>query len=92
MAIREVLATVTSKGQVTLPVEVQRCLGLGPHDKVTFAIDTETNEVTLRPTAFTPQSVFGSVAPATSTEDFSRISREAWAEKLAREADRLPGY
>src|SRR5690606_16341502 len=29
-------ATITSKGQVTIPVEVRRALGLNPQDKVTF--------------------------------------------------------
>ncbi len=28
--------SVTSKGQVTIPIEVRRLLGLAPHDKVTF--------------------------------------------------------
>ena len=30
--------SITAKGQVTIPVEIRRFLGLGPHDKVTFAV------------------------------------------------------
>jgi AbrB family looped-hinge helix DNA binding protein len=81
MSVIELLGTVTSKGQITLPVEVQRRLGLGPHDKVTFAIDTESNEVQLRPAAFPLQAGFGSVTPPTRTEDLSRLNRQVWEAK-----------
>lgn len=30
---------VTSKGQVTIPVEVRRLLGIGPHDVVDFKVE-----------------------------------------------------
>jgi AbrB family looped-hinge helix DNA binding protein len=87
MPVKELLATVTSKGQITLPVEVQRRLGLGPHDKVAFAIDTETNEVQLRPATFTLKAVFGSVTPPTRTEDLSRINRQTWDDRVKREVE-----
>ena len=29
-------ATITSKGQITLPVEIRRALGVGPGDRVSF--------------------------------------------------------
>lgn len=91
MPVRELLATVTTKGQITLPAEVQRCLGLKPHDKVAFAIDTERDEVTLRPVSFSLQTVFGSVPPATRTEDFQAISREAREEKTKEAVQTLQG-
>lgn len=91
MPVRELLATVTSKGQITLPAEVQRRLGLKPHDKVAFAIDTERDEVTLRAAAFPLQAVFGSVTPATRTEDFQVISRESREEKIEDEVRTLQG-
>jgi len=37
--VREVLATVTTKGQITIPVEIRRLLGVGAHDKVAFVVD-----------------------------------------------------
>ena len=39
--------TLTSKGQVTIPLEIRRLLGLAPHDKVTFVV--LNNEVRLMP-------------------------------------------
>ena len=40
---------ITSKGQVTIPVEIREQAGLLPHTEVAFEFDGET--VTLRPTA-----------------------------------------
>ncbi len=36
---RSLSSTITSKGQVTIPVEVRRVLHVGPHDKVSFIVD-----------------------------------------------------
>jgi AbrB family looped-hinge helix DNA binding protein len=45
--MKEIIATVTSKGQVTIPAEVRKRLGIKTNDKIAFAIDTEGN-VSLR--------------------------------------------
>lgn len=37
--MKEILRSVSVKGQVTLPVEVRRVLGIAPRGKVAFAID-----------------------------------------------------
>lgn len=37
--VRSRLTTVTSKGQVTIPAEVRRYLGIEPHNKVSFVIE-----------------------------------------------------
>jgi antitoxin PrlF len=37
--VKELLATITSKGQVTIPVEVRHSLGLKQGDKVTFVVE-----------------------------------------------------
>jgi antitoxin PrlF len=39
--MKEIPSTVTSKGQVTIPVEVRRFLGLKHGDKLTFILDGE---------------------------------------------------
>lgn len=42
------IATVTSKGQVTLPVAVRRALGIAAGDKLTFSISGD--HAVVRPT------------------------------------------
>src|SRR6266568_3625053 len=39
--MKEILSTITSKGQVTIPIEVRKHLGLKTNDKVAFVIDSE---------------------------------------------------
>jgi AbrB family looped-hinge helix DNA binding protein len=52
------LATLTSKGQVTIPKEVRTTLRLHAGDKVEFII-TETREALLRPVTKRVDDVFG---------------------------------
>jgi antitoxin PrlF len=56
--MREFTATVTSKGQLTLPVEVRRRLGIEPGDKVAIALDGE-NGARLRRIKYDIDSVRG---------------------------------
>ena len=74
-AMKEITTTLTQRGQVTVPVEVQRILGVKPRDKVTFTI--EDGHVTLSAPAFTLESAFGSVTPSQRPEDFKKLIREA---------------
>jgi AbrB family looped-hinge helix DNA binding protein len=46
--MKEIRSTITKKGQVTIPAEVRRHLGVGAPDKVTFVIDEEDGSVRLR--------------------------------------------
>ncbi len=39
--MKRILMTVTSKGQVTIPVEVRRVLGIKKNQKVAFVIEDE---------------------------------------------------
>ena len=52
------LATITSKGQVTIPKAVRDSLRLHPGDKVEFVI-TESKEALLRPITKKVDDVFG---------------------------------
>ena len=54
-------ATITSRGQVTIPAEVRRKLGLTRRARVTFLI--EDDAVRLVPARLTLESVVGSVEP-----------------------------
>jgi AbrB family looped-hinge helix DNA binding protein len=85
--MREIITTITQRGQVTIPVEVQRLLGVGPRDKVAFTIDQD--QVRLVPARFTLESAYGSVEPPTRTENFEQISREAKEEHAQRTMTKL---
>ncbi len=37
--MRELVATVTSKGQITIPIKIRRHLGIKAKDKVVFVVD-----------------------------------------------------
>lgn len=39
--MKEIISTVTSKGQVTIPAEVREYLGIKKNDKIAFVIDAE---------------------------------------------------
>lgn len=41
ITIKEIISTITSKGQVTIPVEVRKHLGLKTRDKVVFVVEEE---------------------------------------------------
>ena len=39
--MKEIISTVTSKGQVTIPAEIRKYLGITTNDKISFVIDDE---------------------------------------------------
>lgn len=82
--MEQMVATVTSRGQVSIPARVRKKLGIRPHDKVAFTIEGDV--VRLEPVRFTLEDVFGSVPaiPGTTTEDFDRQIEEAISEALDR--------
>lgn len=83
--MKELLSTVTQRGQVTIPAEVRRLLGTKTGDKVAFQIEDHT--VRLVPVKFTLESAYGSVTPMHRPEDFEAIKEqvlEARAEEVLR--------
>ena len=87
--MRQITTTITQRGQVTIPVEVRRRLGVGPRDKVAFAIDD--GGVHLLPAPYSLESAFGSVTPMHTPEDFKTIERAARAERVERVISDLHG-
>lgn len=47
--MREMLSSVSPKGQVTLPAEIRRTLGIKPKDKVLIRLEKGKVEITLAP-------------------------------------------
>lgn len=90
--MRTIHATVTSKGQVTIPVEIRRRLGIDPTDKVAFVINGE-GQVELRPVPYTLESVMGSVPALKGREtvDFDDLIEEAMEDMADEEVRKLRG-
>ena len=76
---KEIIATITSKGQVTIPAEVRRHLGIKTHDKITFVIDTE-GEVRLSTPRYADvpslRGAAGSLPTPLSLQEMRAIARE----------------
>ena len=85
--MRQIVTTITQGGQITLPAEVRRLLGVKPRDKVAFAIDGD--EVRVVPVRWTVKSVAGSVGPPTTTEDIVKAVKAAREEMADLEAAKL---
>lgn len=75
----EYTATMTSKGQVTIPVEVRHRLGLRASDTITFTIVGD--EVRIRSPRAALEAVLGSISPipGTTTEDIEQQIDESSA-------------
>ncbi len=85
--MKEITASITQRGQVTIPAEVRRLLGIKPRGKVTFRI--EADQVRLVPPAFTLETAYGSVTPLEKPEDFEKISRAVKEERARRVIGRM---
>ncbi len=73
----EYVTTVTQKGQVTVPGELRRILGLKPKDKVAFEL--VAGEVRLRPIKSEVLASYGSVQtlnPPDNPLDYRQLRRE----------------
>ncbi len=85
--MRAIVASITERGQVTVPAEVRRLLGTGPHGKVVFEIDG--SEVRLKRPEFTLETAFGSVQPIHRPENFEQMIRDAKEERAERAVRQL---
>jgi AbrB family looped-hinge helix DNA binding protein len=72
---QELRSTVTRKGQVTIPLQVRRLLGLRPNSRVVFSV--EGDKVYLAAEAETLESIYGAVKPISQPEDFQRLRDQA---------------
>jgi antitoxin PrlF len=84
--MKEIVSTITSKGQLTVPVEVRRTLGLKQGDKVVFQL--EGQEVKLTPASSRLEAGYRSIPALTeprSWEEIAGIVAEERAEAYARQ-------
>ncbi len=80
--MQEFETTVTEKGQVTIPQEIRRIMGLQPRDKVRFEVVGDT--ISIRRASSKLLQWFGSVTPREKPEDLSKV-REAFEKAVAEE-------
>jgi antitoxin PrlF len=77
-------AAVTSKGQITIPIEVRVKLGIKPGDRVLF-IENEKGEVILKPKRGSLMDVRGMLKwtgkPAT-IEEMNEVIAKGWSGQL----------
>ena len=69
-------ATISQRGQITLPAAVRRLLGLETGDRVVFEVDAD-GQVYVKGTTLDLADAFGSVPPLDRPTDFKRVSQEA---------------
>lgn len=79
--VEEHIRRVTTKGQVTIPIEVRRLLGVKPLDRVVFEV--KDGRVELRPVTMTLQDTFGYVPPLKRPMDLKEM-REVIDEERAK--------
>jgi antitoxin PrlF len=79
----ELLATVTIKGQVTVPAEVRRRLGIRPRDKLAFVLDGDVVRLVRRGSvvARTAGALKGST-PTMSAEEMREAAEAAIADEV----------
>jgi AbrB family looped-hinge helix DNA binding protein len=86
--MKEQLTVVTRKGQITLPAEMRRLLGIKEGDKVAVTVVEEGGEeprLSLKPVRSVAEMTFGAVRPRKRPEDFKEL-RRAFEEGMALEA------
>jgi antitoxin PrlF len=77
--MKEIVSTITSKGQVTIPAEVRRHLGVHQGDKLSFVIDDNGAIEIKLPQYPTVASLAGKAQPRTkglSDRDMKEIAHE----------------
>ena len=80
-------STVTVKGQVTIPIEVRKALGLKPRDRVTFVL--EDGMPRILPWKSKLEAGFGAVKPRKMPEDFKELRRMAMEEVAQRALEKV---
>jgi AbrB family looped-hinge helix DNA binding protein len=83
--MREYISSVTSKGQVTIPIAVRKQLGVATRDRVAFVVD-DNGQVALRPANLTISSFrsFVPAIPGKESIDFEDQIEEAMEEQAER--------
>jgi len=86
--VRELVSVVTRKGQITIPAEIRRALGLKKGDKVAFVM--EAGQVRLKPTASIVErtaGMFASQRPPETAEQLRQAAERAISQEAIERMD-----
>jgi AbrB family looped-hinge helix DNA binding protein len=86
--MKEIASTITSKGQVTIPVEVRRHLGLHQGDRISFVIDDEGHVELKTPKYPTIASLAGAAGTLKDPRTMEEMLEIARGEALSDEYQR----
>jgi AbrB family looped-hinge helix DNA binding protein len=81
-------ATLTSKGQITLPKSIRDSLGLGRGDRIEF-IDAANGTVVLRPIGRSVRELYGFLTPHNRASVSPQQLDDAMSEDLSAEDERI---
>jgi len=79
---QEYVKTITTKGQVTIPIEIRRLLGVKANDQIRFRIIE--GKVEIEPVSMTLEETFASVTPLQRPENFGELRAIAREERTLR--------
>lgn len=85
--MREIVSTVSSKGQVTIPAEIRKHLNIKEGDKLSFVIEDEGSvrvEAPRYPNVEALRGVAGSLETPRSWDDMLQIAREDHVQEITR--------
>ena len=80
------LSSVSPKGQITIPVEIRRMMGVKPKDKVAFRL--EGDQVKIAPARSPLDESYQAIPalkPGRSWKEIERLAAEEHAQEAARE-------
>ncbi|TAK37140.1 MAG: AbrB/MazE/SpoVT family DNA-binding domain-containing protein [Chloroflexota bacterium] len=82
--MKELLSTVTSKGQVTIPAEIRRMLRVSPHDKIAFVVEDDEVRIARRGSVVAQTAgVLKTDQPPLSAEKLREAAEQAIAEDVS---------
>ena len=86
--MRKIISTISSKGQVTIPAEVRKHLGIKEGDKLSFVIEDEGSvrvEAPRYPDIASLRGAAGSLDKPLSWKEMREIAREDHVREIADE-------
>lgn len=87
--MKELLSTVTTKGQVTIPVEIRRLLGVVAHEKIAFILEGDQVRLARKGSVVARTAgIFKTTQPPLTAEELREAAERAIAEDVV---ERLGG-